>query len=337
MSVRERLLLRRHDPLERRVARLVDLLDDADTIAGVERLDHVVAVVGLPLDRDRRAVDVDLARRTSAAARRAARRASPARRDIRASVDSEPRITRSHSIGAERLGERRSTSRARRSRAAPSSTTWTALSAPIDSALRIVSAAFSGPMVRTVTSPPCASLSWSASSTAYSSSSFITASTRSRSSVLSVGLELLLGPRVGHLLDADDDVHCRSMVGERPPRVAARTGRLSAAIVSDVWSGHGIGCGFPGPVSDTSPRCYSLVAKRSTRPRGGGSIVAPCSRPREGGHTATGTSGGAKTVVSAGVRRLCAMPRNPSTRSSAAAMNDTQAAMVAMVPKTENA
>ena len=38
-----------------------------------------------------------------------------------------------------------------------SSTTWTALSGPIDSALRIDSAARSGPIVRTVTSPPCAS------------------------------------------------------------------------------------------------------------------------------------------------------------------------------------
>src|SRR4051794_21735227 len=63
--------------------------------------------------------------------------------------------------------------------------TCTALSAPIDSALRMVSTAFSGPIDRTVTSPPCASLILSASSTAYSSSSFMTPSTLSRSTVLS--------------------------------------------------------------------------------------------------------------------------------------------------------
>ena len=63
------------------------------------------------------------------------------------------------------------------------SDTCTAWSAPIDSALRIVSAARSGPIDRTVTSPPWASFSRSASSTAYSSISFITASTDSRSNV----------------------------------------------------------------------------------------------------------------------------------------------------------
>ena len=50
-----------------------------------------------------------------------------------------------------------------------SSTTWTALSGPIDRALRIDSLARSGPMVRMVTSPPWAYLSFKASSMAYSS------------------------------------------------------------------------------------------------------------------------------------------------------------------------
>ena len=57
------------------------------------------------------------------------------------------------------------------------------MSAPIDSALRTVSVAASGPMHSTVTSPPCASWSFSASSTAYSSISFITGSVAARSSV----------------------------------------------------------------------------------------------------------------------------------------------------------
>ena len=56
----DRLLLRRHDPLERRVPRLVDLLDHADH-RGQRRLDGVVAVVGLPVDADLRAVGLHLA------------------------------------------------------------------------------------------------------------------------------------------------------------------------------------------------------------------------------------------------------------------------------------
>jgi hypothetical protein len=70
--------------------------------------------------------------------------------------------------------------------ARPGSDRCTALSAPMDRALRIVSAARSGPIVRMVTSPaPTDSLMRRASSTAYSSISFITTSTDARSSVLS--------------------------------------------------------------------------------------------------------------------------------------------------------
>ena len=67
--------------------------------------------------------------------------------------------------------------------ASPLSDRCTALSAPIDSALRIASAARSGPMHTTVTSPPFASLSCSAASTARSSISSRTASEASRSKI----------------------------------------------------------------------------------------------------------------------------------------------------------
>src|SRR6266545_5486573 len=57
----DRLALGGHDALERRVPRLVDLLDDADD-RGRGRLYHVVAGLAEPLDGDGRAVDRDLAR-----------------------------------------------------------------------------------------------------------------------------------------------------------------------------------------------------------------------------------------------------------------------------------
>ena len=141
--------------------------------------------------------------------------------DSRASVDSAPQMTRSYSSCRAR---RRAPSRSapRTSRAAPSSRTCTALSAPIDSALRIDSVAGSGPMVRTVTSPPCASLSRSASSMAYSSISLMTLLAGARSTVLSAGSQLALAAGVGHLLDQYDDVHrrdhppCRSWTRAEP-------------------------------------------------------------------------------------------------------------------------
>ena len=69
-----------------------------------------------------------------------------------------------------------------------SSTTWMPLSAPICSALRTASTAFSGPTHSAVTSTspsPAFSLSWRACSTAYSSSSDRSPSTPTRSTVLS--------------------------------------------------------------------------------------------------------------------------------------------------------
>src|SRR6201996_4248454 len=109
---------------------------------------------------------------------------------IRASVDSAPTITRSNPIcwrTCARAYEVCSTS----DPASASSSRCTALSAPIDSALRTDSAAFSGPMVKIVTSlPSFFSLICSASSMAYSSSSLINPSTEARSSVASPGFSL---------------------------------------------------------------------------------------------------------------------------------------------------
>src|ERR1700749_1339440 len=109
---------------------------------------------------------------------------------IRASVDSAPTITRSNPIGWRTWAsayEVCSTS----DPASASSSRCTALSAPIDNALRIDSLALPGPMVSTVTSlPSWASLICSASSMAYSSSSLMSPSTDSRSSVASPGFSL---------------------------------------------------------------------------------------------------------------------------------------------------
>src|ERR1700761_7945167 len=109
---------------------------------------------------------------------------------IRASVDSAPTITRSNPIWLRTCAsayEVCSTSEP----ASASSSRCTALSAPIDSALRIDSVALSGPIVRIVTSlPSFASLICSASSMAYSSSSLIRPSTDARSKVASPGLSL---------------------------------------------------------------------------------------------------------------------------------------------------
>ena len=54
-----RLLLRAHDPLQRRVARLVDRVRDGDH-GRERRLDRVVAVLGLPLAADRAVADREL-------------------------------------------------------------------------------------------------------------------------------------------------------------------------------------------------------------------------------------------------------------------------------------
>ena len=113
---------------------------------------------------------------------------------IRASVDSDPQITRSNPI-CPRTWASAYDVESPSEPARPSSSRCTALSAPIDSALRIDSAAFSGPMVTIVTSASLPAARWASaicrpSSIAYSSSSLISPSTDARSSVPSEGLSL---------------------------------------------------------------------------------------------------------------------------------------------------
>src|SRR5215470_16011990 len=108
---------------------------------------------------------------------------------LRASVDSDPQITRSNptcfSAAAIAADVASASDPAR-----PSSLRWTALSAPIDSALRMDSDALAGPIEKIVTSPPCASAIRSPSSIAYSSSSLMSPSGVCRSSVPSPGLSV---------------------------------------------------------------------------------------------------------------------------------------------------
>lgn len=61
------------------------------------------------------------------------------------------------------------------------------------------------------------------------------------------------------------------------------------------------------------------------------------SRSAAWGQAFTDSRSGARTTASEGVLRWCTRPRMPSTSSSAAAAKDTQAAMVAIWPKMENA
>ena len=106
---------------------------------------------------------------------------------MRASVDSEPRTTRSKPVRSMAFAKTSEVANASEPCRA-SSTTCTASSAPIESAFRTVSAAPAGPIVRTTTVlPSFASLMRSASSTAYVSSSSMTPSAAARSSVWSAG------------------------------------------------------------------------------------------------------------------------------------------------------
>src|SRR5260370_12901251 len=113
---------------------------------------------------------------------------------IRASVDSEPVMTRSKPVCLSTCASAYEVERAWEP-ASRSSSRCTAWSAPIDSALRIDSAAFSGPMVKIVTSASwpaarCASAICRPSSMAYSSSSLMSPSTDARSSVESAAFSV---------------------------------------------------------------------------------------------------------------------------------------------------
>src|SRR4051812_39432982 len=107
------------------------------------------------------------------------------------------------------------------------SDTCTALSAPIDSALRIASVAVSGPTVRMVTSPPWASLTVSASSMAYSSISLITLSAVARATVLSDGSSFRSLPESGTCLTRT------TMFIVRPTSAVVHGGTGEARLAAD--------------------------------------------------------------------------------------------------------
>ena len=110
------------------------------------------------------------------------------------------------------------------------SLTCTAASAPIDSALRMVSLDRSGPMVSTVTAPPWASFSRSDSSTAYSSISFMTASTDSRSRVRSDSDSRRSAQVSGTCLTSTTMFTPRSLLRRVAPMLPVGTVTVSSAV-----------------------------------------------------------------------------------------------------------
>ena len=131
---------------------------------------------------------------------------------IRASVDSEPA---DHQVEAGFVEDlRRARRRCDRASepARPSSSRCTALSAPMDRALRMDSAAFSGPMVRMVTSASvpaarCASAICSALLDGVLVK-LVDEPVHRRAVQRAVRVrELAFGPGIWHLLDQHDDVH----------------------------------------------------------------------------------------------------------------------------------
>ncbi|CAB4726077.1 unannotated protein [freshwater metagenome] len=134
-----------------------------------------------------------------------------------------------------------------------SSMTWMPLSAPICSALRTASTAFSGPMHSAVTSvsSPAFSLIWRACSTAYSSSSDRSPSTPTRSTVLS-------------------DSNCRSAV-------ASGTYFTQTTMFIRVMAGYGpscaLGCGREATAESTSA-VHTVTVGNLTVPDTGGVRVA---------------------------------------------------------------
>ena len=137
-------------------------------------------------------------------------------------------MTRSALERAERGGQHLARWRRRRSRAARRRATWTALSGPIDSALRIDSVARSGPMVRMVTSPPCASLILQRLFDGVLVHLVDHVVGRRAVDGVVVAAQVALRAGVGHLLDQYDDVH-RSLTSswldngsQQPPRHTLR-------------------------------------------------------------------------------------------------------------------
>src|SRR3954454_4942764 len=194
------------------------------------------------------------------------------------SVASAPQITRSYSSCCRAAASTELICTASEPWIA-SSETCTALSAPMDSALRLASVAVSGPTVRTVTSPPWASLMVSASSVAYSSISLITLSAEARATVLSAGSSFRSLPESGTCL--------------------TRTTMFIALTFLRTRSG----CGH-GPAE---LRSWRLLAGRAGAPRGAGDDRHPS---RSGGVNPLPRRG--ETVQRGDVRRqvqsLCRHP-----------------------------
>src|SRR3954469_4999686 len=171
-----------------------------------------------------------------------------------------------------------------------SSETCTALSAPMDRALRMASVAPSGPTVSTVTSPPCASLMVSASSMAYSSISLMTLSAEARATVLSDGSSLRSLPESGTCLTRTTMFTLMSAFPCFVGRGAERQGRFMA--------------GRAGPV--TAPRCacgsgaLELVARAGDLHMARGAVIA---LDRTGAHEPDQVPHGPGLVVGSG--RAC--------------------------------
>ena len=160
----ERLLLRRHDVLERRIARTRDAFVDRDRRRQRE-FDDLRRALELATRRAAAVRDVELRRRGDA--RNAEQLApSPCRRRRRTCRTRACRTARDRSRRPS--ARRRAPSRRRVRRTGTASVlSCTARSAPMLIALRSVSCTASGPTAKTTVSPgPCFSLSCSATSTA---------------------------------------------------------------------------------------------------------------------------------------------------------------------------
>ena len=137
------------------------------TTAGSDGLDHVVAELGLPLHVHRAVGDRQLGRLRDDRPPQPLRHGGPEHR----AVGVARLLPEQHEIGAlalEHLGEHLLVA-TRSDPASASSLTSTARSAPIASALRSESAAFSGPIDTTTTSVSESPFRRSASSTAFAS------------------------------------------------------------------------------------------------------------------------------------------------------------------------
>ena len=199
-----RLRLRAHDPLERRVARLVDRVRDRHDCR--ERgPDPVVAVLGLALDGDaavrRRGAPTPARRPASGAARR---RRPRGRR--RRSPRPAGRTGRAPATRARARPRARATSSTRSAPSTAASATSTTRSAPIASVLRSDSSVRSGP-IDTITTSPSPQLVLDAQSL-LDRVQVELVERAGAGTIEPQGLRVdPLRGAVGHLFDADRDLH----------------------------------------------------------------------------------------------------------------------------------